>query len=40
MVSLGLTRMRDTGIGDVSLCLCKLKSIEYRAQIDAIHCIN
>ena len=32
--------MRDTGIGDVALCLCKLKNMKYRAQIDAIHCIN
>ena len=38
MVPLGLTHIHDAGIGDVLLCLCKLK--HTGAQIDAMHCIN
>ena len=30
MVPLGLTHSDDPGIGDVLLCLCKLKNIDYR----------
>ena len=30
MVPLGLTHIHDAGIGDVMLCLCKLKSISSR----------
>ena len=30
MVPLGLTYIHDAGVGDVLLCLCKLKNINYR----------
>ena len=30
MVPLGLTRIHDAGIGDVLLCLRKLKNMDYR----------
>ena len=39
MVPLRLTRIHDAGVGDVLLCSCKDKNINYKTQIDAIHCI-
>ena len=39
MVPLGFTHIHDARTGDVLLCLCRLNTLNYRAPMDANHCI-